>query len=77
MFVAACIHLSGKGNLGLEFFFSTRFSLVEQQYASKAGTAIAGKQQCLFLPAVVRPILDSFEASKQVPQPALSDVSVT
>ncbi|KAK9910149.1 hypothetical protein M0R45_034124 [Rubus argutus] len=30
----------------------------------------------LFLPAVVRPMLDSFEASKQVPQPALSDVSV-
>lgn len=29
----------------------------------------------LFLPAVVRPILDSFESSKQVPQPALSDVS--
>ncbi len=28
----------------------------------------------LFLPAVVRPILDSFETSKQVPQPALSDV---
>nr|XP_016452962.1 PREDICTED: uncharacterized protein LOC107777455 [Nicotiana tabacum] len=28
----------------------------------------------LFLPAVVRPILDSFESSKQVPQPALSDV---
>lgn len=30
----------------------------------------------LFLPAVVRPILDSYEASKQVPQPVLSDVSV-
>ena len=30
----------------------------------------------LFLPAVVRPILDSFEASKQVPQPALNDVSI-
>ncbi|XP_044492615.1 uncharacterized protein LOC123216273 [Mangifera indica] len=28
----------------------------------------------LFLPAVVRPMLDSFESSKQVPQPALSDV---
>ncbi|XP_022150787.1 uncharacterized protein LOC111018851 [Momordica charantia] len=28
----------------------------------------------LFLPAFVRPILDSYEASKQVPQPALSDV---
>ncbi|KAF8413334.1 hypothetical protein HHK36_001313 [Tetracentron sinense] len=28
----------------------------------------------LFLPAVVRPILDSLETSKQVPQPALSDV---
>ncbi|KAK1404157.1 hypothetical protein POM88_003762 [Heracleum sosnowskyi] len=30
----------------------------------------------LFLPAVVRPILDSFESSKQVPQPSLSDVSI-
>lgn len=30
----------------------------------------------LFLPAVVRPILDSLESSKQVPQPALSDVSI-
>lgn len=30
----------------------------------------------LFLPAVVRPMLDSFESSKQVPQPALSDVSI-
>lgn len=29
----------------------------------------------LFLPAVVRPILDSFETSKQVPQPPISDVS--
>ncbi|KAJ8900476.1 hypothetical protein K2173_025253 [Erythroxylum novogranatense] len=28
----------------------------------------------LFLPAVVRPMLDSFESGKQVPQPALSDV---
>jgi hypothetical protein len=28
----------------------------------------------LFLPAVVRPILDSFEEAKQVSQPALSDV---
>ncbi|XP_070016736.1 uncharacterized protein [Nicotiana sylvestris] len=27
----------------------------------------------LFLPAVVRPILDSFKSSKQVPQPSLSD----
>ncbi|KVH91245.1 hypothetical protein Ccrd_006731 [Cynara cardunculus var. scolymus] len=30
----------------------------------------------LFLPAFVRPMLDSFESSKQVPQPALSDWSV-
>lgn len=30
----------------------------------------------LFLPAVVRPILDSMESSKQVPPPALSDVSI-
>lgn len=28
----------------------------------------------LFLPAVVRPILDSFESSKQVPAAPLSDV---
>ena len=30
----------------------------------------------LFLPAVVRPILDSFETAKQVPQPALRDVCI-
>ncbi|CAL9062766.1 unnamed protein product [Musa banksii] len=30
----------------------------------------------LFLPAVVRPILDSFDTAKQVPQPALSDVCI-
>ncbi|KAL5540050.1 hypothetical protein UlMin_021733 [Ulmus minor] len=28
----------------------------------------------LFLPAVVRPILDSYKASNEVPPPALSDV---
>ncbi|PIA34730.1 hypothetical protein AQUCO_03700181v1 [Aquilegia coerulea] len=28
----------------------------------------------LFLPAVVRPMLDSWESSKQVPPPALNDV---
>ncbi|KAL7604731.1 uncharacterized protein LOC111885661 [Lactuca sativa] len=28
----------------------------------------------LFLPAVVKPMLDSFESSKQVRQPALNDV---
>nr|XP_043629430.1 uncharacterized protein LOC122600740 [Erigeron canadensis] len=28
----------------------------------------------LFLPAVVRPILDTFDSAKQVPPPALSDV---
>lgn len=28
----------------------------------------------LFLPAVVRPILDSMETSKQVPQPPINDV---
>ncbi|ONK69227.1 uncharacterized protein A4U43_C05F20660 [Asparagus officinalis] len=28
----------------------------------------------LFLPAVVRPILDSFETAKEVPQPALRDI---
>ena len=29
----------------------------------------------LFLPAFVRPVLDSFESAKQVPQPDLKDVS--
>ncbi|KAG5044498.1 hypothetical protein D0Y65_008261 [Glycine soja] len=28
----------------------------------------------LFLPAFVRPMLDSYQATKQPPQPALSDV---
>lgn len=31
----------------------------------------------LFLPAVVRPILDSFETPKQAPPPALSEVRTT
>lgn len=30
----------------------------------------------LFLPAVVRPILDSLETAKPVPPPQLSDVSI-
>ncbi|KAJ4780459.1 Fiber protein fb11 [Rhynchospora pubera] len=29
----------------------------------------------LILPAVVRPVLDSFQTAKEVPPPALSDVS--
>ncbi|KAE8698022.1 hypothetical protein F3Y22_tig00004045pilonHSYRG00013 [Hibiscus syriacus] len=45
---------------------------VVQEPVVAASCAIAGFG--LFLPAVVRPILDSFESSKQVPQPALKDV---
>ncbi|KAG7994730.1 hypothetical protein I3843_01G073000 [Carya illinoinensis] len=45
---------------------------VVQEPVVAASCLIAGVG--LFLPAVVRPILDSFEASKQVPPPALSDV---
>ncbi|CAN4108445.1 unnamed protein product [Withania somnifera] len=45
---------------------------VVQEPVVAASCLIAGFG--LFLPAVVRPILDSFEASKQVPPPALSDV---
>ncbi|KAJ9675824.1 hypothetical protein PVL29_024666 [Vitis rotundifolia] len=37
---------------------------------------IINTENCLFFPAVTRPILGSFETSKQVPQPALSDVSI-
>ncbi|KAH0980113.1 hypothetical protein GBA52_007290 [Prunus armeniaca] len=47
---------------------------VAQEPVVAASCLIAGFG--LFLPAVVRPILDSFEASKQVPQPALSDVGI-
>ena len=36
---------------------------------------VAGLLSGLFLPAVVRPILDSLETSKPVPPPQLSDVS--
>ncbi|KAJ0483549.1 hypothetical protein HanIR_Chr13g0666001 [Helianthus annuus] len=32
------------------------------------------KVKGLALPAFVRPMLDSFESTKQAPQPALSDV---
>ncbi|KAK6141086.1 hypothetical protein DH2020_023037 [Rehmannia glutinosa] len=45
---------------------------VAQEPVVAASCLIAGVG--LFLPAVVRPILDSFESSKQVPPPALSDV---
>nr|XP_009789043.1 PREDICTED: uncharacterized protein LOC104236749 [Nicotiana sylvestris]XP_016452270.1 PREDICTED: uncharacterized protein LOC107776847 [Nicotiana tabacum] len=45
---------------------------VVQEPVVAASCLIAGFG--LFLPAVVRPMLDSFESSKQVPQPALSDV---
>ncbi|XP_050215157.1 uncharacterized protein LOC126666199 [Mercurialis annua] len=45
---------------------------VVQEPVVAASCLIAGVG--LFLPAVVRPILDSFETSKQVPQPALTDV---
>ncbi|GJN17929.1 hypothetical protein PR202_gb05037 [Eleusine coracana subsp. coracana] len=41
-------------------------------YALRSDLLDAG----LFLPAVVRPILDSFETAKQVPQPTLSDCTV-
>ncbi|PKI40472.1 uncharacterized protein LOC116205668 [Punica granatum] len=45
---------------------------VVQEPVVAASCLIAGVG--LFLPAVVRPILDSMETSKQVPQPALNDV---
>ncbi|OWM70372.1 hypothetical protein CDL15_Pgr027328 [Punica granatum] len=44
---------------------------VVQEPVVAASCLIAGVG--LFLPAVVRPILDSMETSKQVPQPALND----
>ncbi|TYH95799.1 hypothetical protein ES332_A12G131900v1 [Gossypium tomentosum] len=45
---------------------------VVQEPVVAASCLIAGFG--LFLPAVVRPILDSMDSSKQVPQPALRDV---
>ncbi|KAK4411521.1 hypothetical protein Sango_0225100 [Sesamum angolense] len=45
---------------------------VVQEPVVAASCLIAGVG--LFLPAVVRPMLDSFEMSKQVPQPALNDL---
>ncbi|XP_010266570.1 PREDICTED: uncharacterized protein LOC104604046 [Nelumbo nucifera] len=45
---------------------------VVQEPVVAASCLIAGVG--LFLPAVVRPILDSFETSKQVSHPALGDV---
>ncbi|KAL8162448.1 hypothetical protein V2J09_013937 [Rumex salicifolius] len=46
--------------------------LVVQEPVVAASCLIAGFG--LFLPAVVRPMLDSMEASKQVPPPDLKDV---
>ncbi|CAL0302183.1 unnamed protein product [Lupinus luteus] len=45
---------------------------VVQEPVVTASVLIAGFG--LFLPAVVRPMLDSYQASKQPPQAALSDV---
>ncbi|OAY48998.1 uncharacterized protein LOC122723639 [Manihot esculenta] len=45
---------------------------VVQEPVVAASCLIAGVG--LFLPAVVRPILDSFETSKNVHQPTISDV---
>ncbi|XP_059318228.1 uncharacterized protein LOC132068609 [Lycium ferocissimum] len=45
---------------------------VVQEPVVAASCLIAGFG--LFLPAVVRPMLDTFESSKQVPAPALNDV---
>ncbi|XP_017435305.1 uncharacterized protein LOC124830726 [Vigna umbellata] len=45
---------------------------VVQEPVVAASCLIAGFG--LFLPAVVRPMLDSYQATKQPPQPALSDV---
>ncbi|KAH7863446.1 hypothetical protein Vadar_017641 [Vaccinium darrowii] len=45
---------------------------VVQEPVVTASCLIAGFG--LFLPAIVRPILDSFETSKQVQPPALNDV---
>ncbi|KAF3439844.1 hypothetical protein FNV43_RR18122 [Rhamnella rubrinervis] len=45
---------------------------VAQEPVVAASCLIAGVG--LFLPAVVRPILDSYDTSKQVPPPVLSDV---
>ncbi|ESW19321.1 hypothetical protein PHAVU_006G114500 [Phaseolus vulgaris] len=45
---------------------------VVQEPVVTASCLIAGFG--LFLPAFVRPMLDSYQATKQPPQPALSDV---
>ncbi|KAK2971718.1 hypothetical protein RJ640_004012 [Escallonia rubra] len=45
---------------------------VVQEPVVTASCLIAGVG--LFLPAVVRPMLDSFESSKEVPQPVLTEV---
>ncbi|MBA0592462.1 hypothetical protein Gorai_009444, partial [Gossypium raimondii] len=47
---------------------------VVQEPVVAASCLIAGFG--LFLPAVVRPILDSMDSSKQVPQPALRDENI-
>ncbi|XP_004494835.1 uncharacterized protein [Cicer arietinum] len=46
--------------------------LVAQEPVLAASCLIAGFG--LFLPAFVRPMLDSYQTTKQPPQPALSDV---
>ena len=60
----------------LENFFLWLSSFCKQSRQLDLTCLDVWKISGLFLPAVVRPILDSFESSKQVPQPVLSDVSI-
>ncbi|RAL54219.1 hypothetical protein DM860_004690 [Cuscuta australis] len=61
-----------KADYPVDVYMSDCYNQLTMSYAlnSKQNIIVFG----LFLPAVVRPILDSFESSKQVPQPALTDV---
>lgn len=58
----------------LKIIFGIKLALVPSDmvftYYVKSSTG-------LFLPAFVRPMLDSYQTTKQPPQPALNDVSVS
>ncbi|KAM7511881.1 hypothetical protein LguiB_010756 [Lonicera macranthoides] len=59
---------------GMDEQFGTISCPYEELWMHVKLQLVGRKLERLLLPAVVRPMLDSFESSKQVPQPALSDL---
>ncbi|KAG5566032.1 hypothetical protein RHGRI_001831 [Rhododendron griersonianum] len=61
---------------GMEFRVQTPDDRSSQGLSCLTGSSVVNVSG-LFLPAVVRPILDSFETPKQAPPPALNEARTT